>query len=306
MSATNNVIQTLTSYARGIAQDKTSALAEFLAPRVPVGAAVGKYKSFNDKNSFQVLDTERAIGGEARRIEFLASDSDYNCRPNALEIVIDDHEREQAGDGDQLGLEQAKVATLVTTAVLSHENAVIVAIKAAVSAVGSRGVWSDLATNDPIKELDEQIKAIALETGSLPNRIAIGLGAWYILRNHAKTIARQPGSTAIGLSIEQLKGMLINPGIEIQIGVLSKDTTKMGATKVAANVVGDEVFIFHASSSPTLYDPSFAKTFVTRGGGVDAVRKYRSERNRGDVMAVDWSEDIQVVSTACVKRLTIS
>ena len=37
----------LTDYAAGIAQDTASALAEFIAPSVPVGAATGQYKKFN-------------------------------------------------------------------------------------------------------------------------------------------------------------------------------------------------------------------------------------------------------------------
>jgi hypothetical protein len=301
----STVSQTLTNYARGIAQDRASALAEFIAPTVPVGSATGKFKSFNDKNAFQVVATDRAIGGEAKRLEFAATDPDYNCAPQALEIAIDDHERELAGEGDPLGLERAKIETLVTSAVVSHEDKVFTAIKAAVAAVGSKGVWSS-ASNDPVKELDEQIEAIAIETGMMPNRIVFGVGAWRVFRNHDKVIARQPGAALIGVTNAQAAQMLLNPGVEIRVGVLSKDTAKFGAAKSASNIVGAEVFLYYASGAPTLYDASFAKTFRTRNGGVEAVRQYRSERNRSDILAVDWSEDIQVVSTACVRRLTIS
>ena len=306
MSATaSQVVQTLTNYARGIAQDRRSSVAEFLAPSVPVGTSSGKFKQFNDQNAFQIVPTDRAIGGKARRLEFLTSDGSYNCSPQALEISIDDHERDQAGDGDPLGLEQAKIDTLLTSALISHENKVLTAVKAGISAVGSRGVWSDLTTNDPIKELDEQIKAIAIATGMMPNRIAIGIGAWYILRNHAKTLARQPGQLNIGISLDQLKGMLMAP-VDVMVGVLSKDTVKVGATTSKANIVGDEVFIFHGSTSPTLYDASFAKTFRTTRGGVDSVKQYREESANSDILAINWSEDIQVVSTTCARRLTIS
>lgn len=305
-AAASTVNQTLTNYAKGIAQDRASAVAEFLAPSVRVGGAVGKFKSFNDKNAFQVINTARAIGGAANRLEFLASDTDYNCKPKALEIAIDDQERDLAGENDVLGLEQSKVDVLLTSALISHENDVLTAVKAGLSAVGSRGSWSDLATNDPIKEIDEQIKAIAVDTGMLPNRIILGIGAWYYLRNHAKTIARQPGAANIGVSLQQFTGMLLNPSIDARIGVLSKDTAKMGATKSASNIVGDEVFIFYASASPTQYDPSFAKTFRTNRGGVESVRMYRAESNRSDILAVDWTNDIQVVSTGCGRRLTIS
>ena len=163
------------------------------------------------------MTTSRAIGGTARRVEFLATDSTYSCKPQALEIAIDDQERAEFGDGDPVGLEQAKLDVLVTSAVLAHEVSVFAAVATGVSAVGSRGSWSDLSTNDPIKEIDEQIKAIAIESGMLPNRIVLGIGAWYYLRNHAKTIARQPGALNIGVSTNQLQGMLMNPGIDIRV-----------------------------------------------------------------------------------------
>jgi hypothetical protein len=296
--------QTLTTYASGLAQDTKSALAEFIAPTVVVGVSVGQFKQYNDKNAFQNVDTSRAIGGSAKRIEFSADDATFNCKPQAIDIAIDDAERAAAGD-NQDNLEQAKTSTLVSTAVISHESKVLSAIANAVTAVAGAGVWSDVDI-DPIKEIDQQIEAIATETGMMPNRIGIGLGAWNVLRNHPKVIARQPGSSLIGLNLNQLSSMLLNPSIETRVGILSKDTKKFGNTKAATNIVGAEVYIFLASPNPTVYDPSFAKTFTTKGGGVDAVRTYRAENNRSDMLALDWSEDIQVVSTAAVRRITLS
>jgi hypothetical protein len=297
----------LTNYAFGLAQDLGSSLAEFIAPSVATGVSAGQFKKYDTKNAFQTYDTARALGGGATRIKMESTDPFYNCLPQALEIAVDDAERDSAGDtpGAQAALDESKVSTLVSSSTISHENKVFAKIAAAVAAVGSRGVWSS-ADNDPVKELDEQIQAIAIATGLMPNRIAFGLGAWQVFRNHPKTIARQPGAALIGLTTGQAAQMLLNPGMEIRVGVLSKDTTKFGAAKAATNIVGAEVYVFYGSNSPTIYDPSFCKTFMTRRGGVDAVRTYREESARSDIHAVDWSEDIQVISTECVKRLTIT
>ena len=258
----SRVNQTLTNYAQGLGQDRRSALADFIAPPVTTGVASGQFKRFSDKNAFQVCETDRAVGGPARRIEFDADDPTFNCRPQALEIGIDDHERELAGEVDPLGLEQAKVDTVVTNAALSHEFKVFGLIAAGVSAVGAKGVWSDPDV-DPIAELDEQIEAIAVATGMMPNRMVFGIGAWRVFRNHPKVIARQPGAAQIGISTDQGAKMLLNPGIEIRVGVLSRDTKKFGAAKNAVNIVGAEVYLFYGSQSPTTYDPSFAKTFTS-------------------------------------------
>ena len=295
---------TLTTYAQGLSQDIDTALADFIAPTVVVGATAGKYKKFNDKNAFLAYaETRRAIGGPATRLKFSADDGDYNCEPHALEITIDDEERRRAGE-TQDRLERAKTRTLITTSVLSKEDRVMSLVKASVSAVNGKGVWSN-AANDPIAEINDQIKALAIATGMYPNRIALGLGAWAVLRDHPKVMARQPGAELIGLTTEQLARMLLNPSIEVKVGMLSK-TTAWGKADAKSNIVGDEVFIFLGSANPTEYDPSALKTFTAAEGSVSAVRVYRDETARSDVLAVDYSEQIVLTGSACIKRITIT
>ena len=295
----------LTNFASGLAQDRKASLASFIAPVVATGIAHGQFKRYSSKNDFQVLDTARAVGGTRKRIEFGADDPYYNCQPQGLETTIDDHERELAGENGIGSLQESKIRNLVGACSTSHEKKVFDAIKAAKAATGGIGVWSS-ESNDPIEELDAQIEAIATATGRMPNRIAFGIGAWRVFRNHAKVIARQPGAELIGLRADQAARMMLNPEIEIRVGILSADTTKFGATKNATNIVGAEVFLFYASDSPDQYDASFAKTFATKAGMVDAVREYRDDRAASDVYYCDWSEDIQVVAAECGRRITLS
>lgn len=293
---------TLTQYAQGFSQDLASALAEFIAPTVRVPSALGQFKTFDEKNAFQALDTARALGGTARRIEFAESDPTFNCQPQGLEIPIDDAERDAAGE-QQSALEEGKVRTLVSVATVSHEDKVVARMKT-LAAVGGRGVWSN-TSNDPIAELDEQIEAIATATGMMPNAIVFGLGAWRVLRNHPKVTARQPGASVVGVTEQQVATMTLNPAIQVRVGVLSKDAAKFGASASKQNIVGAEVFVFLRSANPTVYDAGWMKTFTVGDGGVTAVRQYRDEKARSDVLAVDWSEDIQVVAAVAARRLTI-
>lgn len=293
----------LTNYAYGLAQDTTQALANFIAPEVECPSGYGHFKAYNDKNAFLVQATDRAIGGPANRITFAASDSTYNCMPQALEITIDDAEREKATGG--ASLDEAKIRTLISQCIISHENKVMAIAAAGVTAVASRGNWSD-ADVSPIDQLDEQIEAIGTAVGMLPNRILIGIGAWRKLKNHPKVLSRANVTKDQGVAFEAMLGMLLNPAMQGRIGVLSKDSTKLGGTKSATNIVGSEVYIFIGQDAPSEYDPSFMKTFRTRAGGVDVVRTYREETNRSDVHAVDWSEDVQITGSACVRRLTIT
>ena len=299
---TSTFSETLKNYAFGIAQDVKTTLADFIAPRVPVGMGSGQFKKFNEKNAFQVYDTARAVGGPATRMEFSADDEYFNCSANALEATIDDQEREKAGD-NQTALEEAKVRTLVINAALAREKKVFGLVKSGVSVAST---WTSSGNDDPIDLIDAEIEAIANATGLLPNRMVIGLGAWRKIKNHAEVLKRQNGTSNKGVSLEELAGMLLNPTIDIRVGVMAYDTAKMGKAAAKQNVVGSEIFIFHGNDNPTQYDPGFAKTFSIGANSVEDVRMYREEKVRSDILAVDWSEDVKVISTLCAKRIQVA
>lgn len=299
------VNQTLTNFARGLAQDLTGgSIAEFLAPSVLVSGAVGKYKKFDDAAAFEIEDTARALGSDPNIINLTAEDADYNCKPHALEARIDVAEREQYGEGDPLGIEQVKLRMLLSRAATAFEARVIAKART-LSAVSNVGQWS-VADNDPVKEIDAQIASIATKTGQLPNALAMGIADWNTVRNHPKVIARFPGAAQVGVTTAQFASLLLNPGIEIKIGTLGRNTAKQGATKNVANIAGGDVFIFVRSGNPTQLDASFMKTFRTRTGGVDTVQKYTAPSGLYDGLITMWSEDIQVVGAACARRITLS
>ena len=299
---TSTFSETLKNYAFGVAQDVKTSLADFIAPRVPVGMGSGQFKKFNEKNAFQVYDTARGVGGTATRMAFEAGDEFFNCAPNALEVAIDDQEREKAGSADT-ALEEAKVRTLVINAALAREKKVFDLIKSGVSVAST---WTSSGSDDPIDLIDAEIEAIANATGLLPNRMVIGLGAWRKIKNHAEVLKRQSGTSNKGVSLEELAGMLLNPTIDIRVGVMAYDTAKMGKAANKQNVVGSEIFIFHGNDNPTQYDPGFAKTFSIGANSVEDVRMYREEKVRSDILAVDWSEDVKVISTLCAKRIQVA
>jgi len=229
-------------------------------------------------------------------------------QPQALEVGVDDAERIAEGD-DGARIDEAKIKTLVSATALAHESRVITAIRAGVTTqsgqAGCTGNWiSD--TVDPVKEINAQIEVIANNTGRMPNRIAFGLDTWRTFMNNAMVLKRQPGSQLIGLSLIQAAAMLLNPAIQIKVGVISYNQAKLGNTPNKKNIYAGECFVFYADDNPDIYDPSFAKTFTTKKGGVEAVRTYRDERARSTVHAVDWSEDIEICSTTTVKRITVT
>lgn len=305
--ASSTVVQTLTNYARGIFPDLLASqdpIISRMAPVVTVAAATGKYKDYSDKNAFQKVQTDRAIGGPARRIEFLATDADYNCTPHALEIGIDDHERFAAGGAD-VQLEEAKTKSLLSTAALTHINDVVVAAKAGLSAAATPN-WATASSSTPVDDIDAQIQAIADDIGMMPTDIIFGLSAWRKFRASAQVKAAFPNASVVGVTPEQASGILLNPSIRIGITSAIRDTAKAGAAKSTANILGAEVFIFFASPNPDIYDASFMKVFSSGQNTIESVRRYRDERARSDILAIDWSRDIRVTSAISARRLTVT
>jgi len=307
-TASAAVNYTLTNYAKGLSNDLMSAreLINALVPIVQVSGASGQYKSFSDINSFQTYRTLRGMGGLARRMEFEASDESFVCRPHALEITVDDYERElSTGSLSNILLDEAKIKAVVSSAVLSHAFDAVTFVAANTTAVASRGDWTD-ATVDPIDEIDEQIINLMTVTGGfMPITVTMGLTAWAKLRKNAKVKARRDAIQIGDISQGQLSGLFIQPA-RVVVGNLSYNIVKPGNTVNKVQMMTDIVYISASLPNPTIYDPSPFKAFTTGSGGIESVRTYRSEENRADVHAVDWCVVFKLTSAASIIRLNIT
>lgn len=301
--ALGTVNQVLTNYAVGLANDTIDDIADFIAPVVPTGSQHGQFKSFNNKEAFLVYNTSRAMGGERTRIDFNAKDEFFNCKPQGLEIGIDDGERDP--NADPLSIERAKIRTLVINTNTGHAAKVYDLIKSVKAAAGGVGGWSSDAV-DPIEELDAQILAIVEDTGQMPNRMVLGIGAWKVIKNHVLVRGRLSDNNKESVSLTQLASMLLNPDMEIKVSTMLRDTAKAGKAANKTGIVGSELFLFIGSQNPTQYDPSFAKTFMVSSSPIDAVREYRDDKRSSDMYCTDWSEDVKVVSSKCARRIVLS
>jgi hypothetical protein len=305
---------TLTAYAQGLANDIMAAqeIANAICPIVPVTGAAGGFKKFSDRNSFSVYNTQRGIGGTAKRILFDAADGNFNCEPQALEVTVDQHERDLADAGGnpvaQQLLDQGKIRALVNSTALSHVDKIITFVNANVTAEADRGAWSNDDV-DPIDQLDEQLDNLTTDVGSSQFiNLVLSTSSWRVLRNHKKVKARCSGVQVGGITREQLASILMIP-VNVVIGSASKLTSKEGQTVAKGSksrIVGSNAYLTYSVPSPTPYDPSALKCFTTGSGNVEAVRTYQDPSGRFDVHAVDWSEDIQLVSALAIRRLAIS
>lgn len=313
-TATRNI--PLTSYAQGLMQDRLGAyeLANLLCPIVQVGAAVGTFKIFDDRNDFLPVDTARPLGGPRTRITHDATDGTYACVPHGIEIPVDDFELSLSGGqvdavSSQL-LEQGKMRTMIGKKATGYAKRVTDFVFANLTAVAGRGEFSNAAI-DPIDQIDEQLAALSILAGSTEHfAVVLGLNTWAAIRRNAKVKARTSGVKVSEISLKDLSDSLIFP-CQIKVSAVSYVTTKRGQTATSPGIAKTEamstyVVIAHSFPSPTVDDPSPFKCFSTSSVLVDGISTYRDEASASDVHFMDWSENIKACGTALARLIAVT
>lgn len=300
--------QGLTNYAFQILPDFASIMADakFLAPRVVTGAASGNFAKFDDKAAFMAYDAGRSIGGSRTRIKFSGENVTFTCVPKALEVGLDDHEVELANGKRDL-IEKAKVNTLLSTFANSAFKRVFdVAVTSGnftATTITNAGQWSGAA--DPLKKIDEEINAFHVRTGMLPNRMGVDFASWIKLRNHPEVIKRQPGAANIGVTMQQVAGMLSAP-VDIRLFTAAVEASFGANASSKSAVAANTALLFYAQDGATVYDPSAIKVFTPIETAFEGVRQYREDQTNSDVFYIEAMEAIKSVSALLITKFAVT
>ncbi len=295
----------IAEYAQTTAKGALQPIADYIAPTVEVGTAIGRFKKFNPKSRFAIPDTRRGIGGRATVLDFSKEDGSYNCEPHALDVPVDELEKLEEADLVNSVNERADEAAFVAS--LSHEKAVIDAALTAAGA-GTGKTWNSSA--DPIADLDDAIltvmKAAAIGSG-MEIGVVFGPTAWKIAKNQAEVRKRIVAGAPGGLTVVTLNtiGQLLMGTPDVRTSFMVVDTKKEGLTPTLDFLLSNVILIFARNPQPNRRDPSFMKTFRLRGQWMKP-RFYTRDDGRVEYAGFDWSEDIQVTNSAAVVRLNIS
>lgn len=305
--ATPANISTLNQFAKGLFQQTSNPIADFLAPVVSTGAADFTVIDYAKRSSFQVPSAKRAIGGDSTAVATDGERVSISLQPYGLHDMIDKHELDRAttGEGSRL-LREARVQNLVSQAGNSRLSETLTALRAGVSATAE--VWG--SSDDPVDDIDAQIEAISNATGLMANRIVFSLAAWRIFKNAAAVKARiTSGNTKTRTAtvlLNDVGSLFLNPSVEVMVGTSVFDA-KLNATESKANALTDtnpEVWIFNASQNSNTFDPGAFKTFRVRANPIDGVRI--SQKDYGEKIMVDWTESAYVNNAAAAARLTVT
>ena len=291
---------TVVEYAQGAAQSAISRVADFLAPTVPVASPTGRYKQYDQKHRFNLVETARALGGPAVRIGWDASDATYNCAPHAIDVPVD-YQEEAAMENAMM--EAADLAAEVGA--LSHEKEVIDTAVAALTAATPS--WGSSA--DPVKSIDEYILSVlkaARYGGMMGVRVLFGADLLVDLKNHPKVKGRVvtgKGRSGVAQVDEVAIQQMLVGKPECRISTMVYDAAGAGKDDDINFLLGSSMLIFAAKQSPTRRDPSFMKTFRLRGEWMKP-GTYQTEDERGEVAKFDWSSDVKVTNSAAAQLIT--
>lgn len=301
----------LTGFANGVIGDdltNMAGLADVLAPRVGVVGRTFRYFTHDPKVQAQVLDTKRVVGGPARRVGYGIDSVEKTLDTHGLDIAIDDIERRNAEGAPLLMLEQRKIKALSLTAARSHLQRVVNIVDAGLTAAtaGSGGVWGTM-TNDPIAEVDLEMKNISDACGAMPNYVVMGLAAWVTFRANTKVQARFSGVKRSTLSISDTEGLFLNPNAKVVIAETMYDAAALGLSVSLTRLIANKVYLLANSPTPQEQDASFAKTFYSLTTGLLSVgMPYRDAPTRSDVYPVDWDSIVLVNNSVAGKKFTIT
>lgn len=296
----------LRNFAQGAAQSAVKPVANFLAPAVDVPTLIGRYKKYDQKNRFKVPSTLRGLGGRATRIGFNASDATYNAQPHALDFPIDNLEKIE-GDQALMNMAQYGAGLVADVATLAHEIDVVTAAVTAAHANSSTTKDFTSGAIDPIKELDALIlQVIKSVKNGAPIRLLFGAGAFLAFKNNANVrgrfiVGKGAPLGQVNVGIDDVSSLLFgNP--QVMMTTMVQDTAAEGVAENVSFILDKKVIVFAGNETPTTLDPSFMKTFRLMGQWM-VPGAYPTEDGRGEVLKMDWSEDVEVTNSAACAEL---
>ena len=296
------------NYAKGSAQSALDrmAIANFLAPRVPVPGTKFDYWTYDARSPYKIMNTKRPIGGGAAILETGGTKVSAELVANAIDAPIDEAEA-MAEPSLQLTLmERADEAS--QAAALAHEYEVV---QAALTAAGAGTDYSaaQASSNDLKLLIDTAILAVvkAAKMGSNMNvRVLFGANAALRFLNHNTIRALYKGGakTTATPTLDEVGALLMGKP-QVMQALTVYDAAVEGLAESLTWMLDASVLIFVASDNPVRRSPDFMKTFCL-GGQIMKTGTYLSADGRQEVAKNDWYTKPTVTNSGAIIRLNFN
>ncbi len=270
----------------------------FLAPPVPVGRRFEwKAAANNEEFLSEVVDDQRAIGSDFKRVEYTGSDVQDKTLNKGLTYIAD------LDNVSPANWQNSKVAKLLRRLYRNEYRRGIAALSAA--ATNTAVTWDTTAGKNPDQDIKNDLITAATASGIRPNRVLFGDTAF---NKRGLCYEAQQNATAYAgvsnLSLDQLAARLMVDKVR-----LSKERYQSSAA-AKSEIVSNQVFAWYAMDGVDVEDPSHLKRFVSefspeQGGGLVRVFMQQISSKLVAITVEHYSKIIVTFSTG-IRKWTVS
>lgn len=287
--STLHIDQFLTNLSIGYLQEPGYFVADQVAPIVPSAKRSNKIPEYNLGDLYRDIMTVREAGAESSGGGFKVSSDSFFCDVWATHQDVDDLTVAGAdmpydvfADATRRLVQAERIKRDVQFAAAQFTTSVWTGGTATDPTAASLSAkWSD-PSSTPIEDIHTQADSILTNTGYLPNTLVVNNLGWFALKNHPDIVDRVKYTSSEPITTDYVARVLGLDNIYVARG--QKTSSKEGATDTFAAIFGKNALLVYVASSPGLWQPSGAYTFVWTGypGGTDGrlIRRFRVEVNR--------------------------
>jgi len=240
----------------------------FIAPPVVVGRRFEWKKAANAEEFLsEVIDDQRAIGSDFKRVEYTASDVTDKTYNKGLTYIVD---LDNVNELDP-NWQNNKVGKLLRRLYRNELRRGLTALSA--SATNTGVTWDTTAGKNPDQDIKTGLLAATTATGIRPNRVWYGDSAW---NQRSLSYEGQTGTSTAFANIVAMNEAQLAQRLSVDAVRVSRERYQTSAT-AKSEIVGSNVYAFFAEDGMDTEDPSNLKRFVSmfsreQGGGL--VRVY--------------------------------
>lgn len=241
--------------AQSVAYRNETLIADLVAPRVPVGARVFKYKKYSLADSFTIPDTKVGRKSVPNSVEFGYTEETAACEDFGLDDVIPNDDIANAPNGyDPVSRANLSLTDLI---ILDREVRVSNAVfNASNYADGNKATlsgtsqFSDYTNSDPIDAILQALDKMVMRG----NLVVMGQPVWTKIRQHPKVVSAVLGNSGTSgvITREQLAEKLeVN---RVLVGSGWVNTAKRGQAPQMTRVWGKHLALLYQDSMATTQD----------------------------------------------------
>ncbi|MBT9144606.1 MAG: hypothetical protein DDT42_00448 [candidate division WS2 bacterium] len=271
-------------------------VASSIFPTVSVDVVSGTYFIYGNER-FDVPSALRADKASFNRIDWTISTGTFRCREYGLEDVIDDRERKVAKAPLDLDIDATEFVTDMVA--LNAEKRVVdivtdvARITQNVTLAGT-SQFNDFTNSDPISVIDRGRNIINSATGLDPNTLVLSREVFNQLKNHPQLLERIKYTQKGVVTADLMAGIFDVENVVVAHAL--HNSARKGAPVTLVRLWGRHCLLAYVEKNPGIRKVSLGFTFSFTKR---RTRKYRHERNIGDVIRVSEDRDEALVAASC-------